>query len=96
MKKWIFYLYGLDVKFTTEEYVQIHKAATLLFSLPQKVSEEENRIEEEKLRLEDQTAAMRNQLNNDITTLISDIQSLKTFNDQYEQKQANDKIDQLQ
>jgi hypothetical protein len=86
----------LDVRFTTEEYVQIYKAAMLLFSMPQKVSEEENRIEEEKLRLEEQTSAMRNQLNADIATLISDIQSLRTFNDQYEQKQANDRIDQLQ
>lgn len=39
---------------------------------------------------------MRSQLNADISALISDIQSLKTFNDQYEQKQANDKVDQLQ
>lgn len=39
LKKWLFYLYSLDVRFTTEEYVQINKAATLLFSMPQKVSE---------------------------------------------------------
>ena len=63
--------------------------------MPQKVSEEENRIEDEKLRLEDLTAGMRNQLNADITQLISDIQSLRDFNDQFDQKKANDKIDML-
>lgn len=95
LKKWLFYLYSLDVRFTTEEYVQINKAAMLLFSMPQKVSEEENRIEDEKLRLEDLTNGMRNQLNADIAQLISDIQSLRDFNDQFDQKKANDKIDML-
>lgn len=96
MKKWIFYLYSLDFRFTKEQYAEIYKAASLLFSLPQKVSEEENRIEEEKLRLEELTANLRNQLHNDINILIADIQSLKSFNDQFDQVQANEKIDQLQ
>ncbi len=38
---------------------------------------------------------MRNQLNADIAQLISDIQSLRDFNDQFDQKKANDKIDSL-
>jgi len=38
---------------------------------------------------------MRNQLNADLTQLINDIQSLREFNDQYDQKKANDKIDML-
>ena len=38
---------------------------------------------------------MRNKLNADINQLISDIHSLRDFNDQFDQKKANDKIDQL-
>lgn len=93
IRKWLNYLYSIDYKFTTDDYVIIYKSALLLFSLPQKVNEEEARIEDEKVRLEETVAQTRARLHDEISFLIKNIDKLREFNDQYEQRQANETID---
>ena len=41
MRKWLTYLYEIDCTFTQDDYVNVHKAATILYSLPDKVADEE-------------------------------------------------------
>jgi predicted TIM-barrel fold metal-dependent hydrolase len=66
-----------------------------LFSLPQEVEAERNRIEEERADLEDKVSKMIEQQHSDITTLLNDISELKKFTLAFEMEEANAKVDEL-
>ena len=44
IRKWLTYLYEIDCTFTQDDYVNVHKAATILYSLPERVAAEESQI----------------------------------------------------
>ncbi len=73
IKNWFKYLYGIDHPFTQENYQTLHKTAKLLYSLPQEVSLEQQRIEEERAELEESVSNMIQQLNTDINNLLTEI-----------------------
>ena len=46
IRKWLSYLYEIDCTFTQDDYVNVHKAATILYALPDKVAAEEREIDD--------------------------------------------------
>jgi hypothetical protein len=88
-------LYEIDCTFTQDDYQNVHKAATILYSLPERVATEERAIDEERISMEEKVVNMTTQLNNDLNNLVNEINELKKFNAGFEKDDANRKIDEL-
>lgn len=71
IRKWLTYLYGVNCTFTQDDYVNIHKTATILYSLPERVAAEEREIDEYRQNMEMEVENMTNQLNSDLNNLMS-------------------------
>ena len=80
IRKWLSYLYEIDCTFTQDDYQNIHKTATILYSLPDRVAAEEREIDDYRMNMEEEVTNMANQLNIDINTLANEIGELKKFN----------------
>ena len=45
IRKWLTYLYEIDCVFAQDDYQNVHKTATILYSLPDRVASEEKAID---------------------------------------------------
>ena len=88
-------MYEIDCTFTQDDYQNIHKTATILYSLPDRVAAEEREIDDYRMNMEEEVTNMANQLNLDINTLANEIGELKKFNENFEKDEANTKIEEL-